>query len=52
MTNLDLAQSYLVKARKRLKVLDVLMAEEDFSDVVREAREIVEPKGDAQALRD
>ena len=42
MTNVDLATSYLEKARKRLKVLDVLLAEDDFSDVVREAQEIVE----------
>ncbi len=42
MTNLDLAGSYLLKAQKRLKVLDVLIAEEDYSDVIREAQEIVE----------
>lgn len=42
MTNLTLAQSYLIKAKKRLKVLDVLLEEEAFSDVVREAQEIVE----------
>jgi len=42
MTNLDLAQSYLLKARSRLKILDVLLAEADFSDVIREAQEIVE----------
>ncbi len=32
-----LAQAYVFKAAKRLKVLDVLLAEESFSDVVREA---------------
>lgn len=42
MTNLDLARSYLFKARKRLKVLGILMEEGDYSDVVREAQEIVE----------
>ncbi|MBD3243882.1 MAG: HEPN domain-containing protein [Chitinivibrionales bacterium] len=42
MTNLDLAASYLLKASKRLKILDVLLAEEDYSDVIREAQEVVE----------
>lgn len=42
MTNVSLAQSYLMKARKRLKVLELLHAEEDYSDVVREAQELVE----------
>lgn len=42
MTNVTLAQSYLTKAVKRLKILHVLLAEEAFSDVVREAQEIVE----------
>ena len=42
MTNVSLAQSYMVKARKRLKILVVLMDESDYSDVVREAQEIVE----------
>ena len=42
MTSLSLAQSYLEKARKRLKILPVLLVEEDYSDVVREAQEIVE----------
>ncbi len=42
MTNISLAQSYLIKATKRLKILPVLLAEEAFSDVVREAQEIVE----------
>ena len=41
MTNVSLAQSYMVKARKRLKILVVLMDESDYSDVVREAQEIV-----------
>lgn len=42
MTNHDLARSYLNKAEKRLKILEVLLHEEDYSDVVRESQEIVE----------
>lgn len=42
MKNLSLAKSYLVKAQKRLKILNVLLDEDDYSDVVREAQEIVE----------
>jgi HEPN domain-containing protein len=42
MTNGSLAKSYLIKAIHRLKVLDVLLNEEDYSDVVREAQELVE----------
>jgi HEPN domain-containing protein len=42
VTNTSLAQSYLVKARARLKILPVLMAERAWSDVIREAQEIVE----------
>ena len=42
MTNLTLAQSYLQKARVRLRVLDVLLAEGAYSDVIREAQELVE----------
>ena len=42
MTNVSLAQSYLVKAQKRLKILAVLMDESAYSDVVREAQEVVE----------
>jgi HEPN domain-containing protein len=42
VTNTSLAQSYLVKAEKRLKVLPVLLNEAAYSDVVREAQEIVE----------
>jgi HEPN domain-containing protein len=37
-----LAGSYLEKATKRLRVLEVLLEEEAFSDVVREAQELVE----------
>ncbi|MHB1126528.1 MAG: HEPN domain-containing protein [Bacillota bacterium] len=42
MNNQTLAQSYLVKATKRLRVLEVLMEEKAYSDVVREAQEVVE----------
>jgi HEPN domain-containing protein len=42
MTNKTLAQSYRIKAVKRLKILPVLMHEEAYSDVIREAQEIVE----------
>ncbi len=42
MTARDLAESYLFKAGKRLKVLRLLLEEEDYSDVVREAQEVVE----------
>ena len=42
MTNVTLAQSYLIKAQKRLKILDLLLTEEAYSDVVREAQEVVE----------
>lgn len=42
MTNVSLAQSYLMKAVKRLKVLDLLLAEKAYSDVIREAQETVE----------
>jgi HEPN domain-containing protein len=42
MTNIDLAMSYMIKARNRLELLDVLLAKRAFSDVIREAQEIVE----------
>ncbi|MBZ5637662.1 MAG: HEPN domain-containing protein [Acidobacteriia bacterium] len=42
MNNRNLAQSYVVKARKRLKALAVLKDEGAHSDVVREAQELVE----------
>lgn len=42
MTNRSLASSYLLKARTRLVVLQVLRQEEAYSDVVREAQELVE----------
>ena len=42
MTAESLGRSYFTKAKKRLKILDLLISEEDYSDVVREAQEIVE----------
>lgn len=42
MTNKSLAQSYLRKAIDRLDVLDLLFKKGAFSDVIREAQEIVE----------
>ena len=42
ITNKTLAQSYRIKAEKRLKILEVLLNEEAYSDVIREAQEIVE----------
>ena len=42
MTNKTLAQSYRIKAENRLKILEVLFKEEAYSDVIREAQEIVE----------
>ena len=42
MTNVSLAQSYVTKARVRLKALAVLRDEGAHSDVVREAQELVE----------
>jgi len=42
VTNTSLAQSYLIKATKRLRILQVLLDDEAYSDVVREAQEVVE----------
>jgi HEPN domain-containing protein len=42
MTTSALARSYFVKARKRLRALLVLLEDEAYSDVVREAQELVE----------
>jgi HEPN domain-containing protein len=42
VTSLSLADSYLVKARVRLKTLPIFMEEQAYSDVVREAQEVVE----------
>lgn len=43
MTNQDLAQIYFKKASDRLDILDLLLRKEAYSDVIREAQEIVEP---------
>lgn len=42
MTNDSLAQSYLKKAADRLDILDLLLKKGAYSDVVREAQELVE----------
>jgi len=42
LTNLDLAKSYLKKATDRLDILELLINKRAYSDVVREAQEIVE----------
>jgi HEPN domain-containing protein len=42
MTLDQLAQSYLQKARNRKRVLEVLLEQQGYSDVVREAQELVE----------
>ncbi|MEW6082773.1 MAG: HEPN domain-containing protein [Bacillota bacterium] len=42
MTNVTLAQSYLNKCAVRLKALRLLLSEQAYSDVVREAQEVVE----------
>jgi len=42
VTNKSLAQSYLRKASDRLDVLELLLKKAAYSDVVREAQELVE----------
>jgi HEPN domain-containing protein len=42
VTKSELARAYLEKASKRRRVLEVLMEENAWSDVVREAQELVE----------
>jgi HEPN domain-containing protein len=42
MTADELARSYFGRARKRRKALEVLLQEDAFADVVREAQELVE----------
>ncbi|MEA3275991.1 MAG: HEPN domain-containing protein [Pseudomonadota bacterium] len=42
MTQNELARAYLNKARNRVRVLEVLMEQDAWSDVVREAQELVE----------
>jgi hypothetical protein len=42
MTSTTLARSYFEKARKRIRALQVLFDDEGYSDVIREAQELVE----------
>ena len=49
MTNNDLAQSYFKKSIDRLDILDLLLKKRGYSDVVREAQEIVEPLSEGDA---
>lgn len=42
MTQSELARAYLDKANKRVRVLEVLLEQDAYSDVVREAQELVE----------
>lgn len=42
MTQSELARSYFEKAYKRRRVLEVLMEEQAYSDVIRESQELVE----------
>ena len=42
MTGLELSRAYLAKARLRLEVLQLLANREGWSDLVREAQELVE----------
>lgn len=42
MKNKSLATDYLIRARSRLKILDVLLQDKNYPDVVRESQEIVE----------
>jgi HEPN domain-containing protein len=42
MTSVSLARSYFEKARKRLRALATLFEDEAYSDVMREAQELVE----------
>lgn len=42
MTNINLARDYMLKALTRLEVLEIYLKKDDYSDVIREAQEIVE----------
>jgi len=42
LTGLELSRAYLAKARLRLELLQLLAAREGWSDLVREAQELVE----------
>ncbi len=37
MKNIELSRSYMIKAMKRLAILDLLFNSEAYSDVVRES---------------
>lgn len=40
MNNITLAESYLQKAKTRIKMIEFLINEEDYSDVIREAHNL------------
>jgi HEPN domain-containing protein len=42
MTSVTLARAYFDKARKRLRALAVLLEDDAYSDVIREAQELIE----------
>lgn len=42
MMNITLSKSYIKKAIDRLDILDLLFKKKAYSDVIREAQEIVE----------
>lgn len=42
MTNINLAKDYMIKAETRLEVLEIYLRKKDYSDVIREAQEVVE----------
>lgn len=42
MTNEDLAHSYLLEFMVQLDVLDLFFKKQDYSELIREAQEIVE----------
>jgi HEPN domain-containing protein len=42
VTSTTLARSYFEKARKRMRALETLFEDEAYSDVIREAQELVE----------
>lgn len=42
MHNPDLAKDYVLRAKARLRALDILFEEQSYADVVRESQEVVE----------
>ena len=42
MVNRELAKSYMVRAKIRLKILEEFLKVEDYADVIRESQEIIE----------